>query len=221
MTLLSKKEFAKDCGMPTKSLAVYVLNKKVKYTDDGNIDIDIEPNKSFLAKYSRKAEAKGKVKPKLQIVKKEKVINEKIPKTENKNIKKADEDFDDEIENTGYSNLETEKLKQQVEKLKNENRKLSLSNEKTLGNFIPTEHAIILVTQLSEAIHLAWENELEDFILKFAAKNRLTRDEITELKKEKIKSTNLSRERAVKEAIKMLKRFQNEASLKRGVGEHD
>lgn len=186
MTLLSKKEFAARCGMPTKSLSVYALSRKVVYTED-QVDTEIEPNISFLEKYSRKAEAKG----------------------------------NPEAKQSGYSNLETEKLKQQIEKLKNENRKLSLSNEKTLGNFIPTEHADILITQLSEAIHMAWENELDDFILKFSAKNQLSRDEITVLKKEKVSSTNISRSRAVKEAKKMLRRYQDEASIKRGVGEHD
>lgn len=209
MSLLTKREFAAKCGMPTKSLAVYVLNRKVVYTSDDWINDQVEPNKSFLAKYARKAQAKGKIAL---------PVYEDSPATPEKKIpttKEADQPI------ISYTNLETEKLKQQIEKLKNENRKLALNNEKTLGNFIPTEHAIILITQLSEAIHLAWENELEDFIKKFAAKNQLTREEITHLKKEKINSTNISRERAVKEAKKTLKRFQNETSISRGVGEHD
>ena len=204
MALLTKKEFSVRCGMTTKMLAAYASEKrrKVVYTGD-RVNDQIEPNRTFMLMQSQKRLAKGKTSPdKVHLANQQK------------------EQGQTEVD-TSFLMLEKEKLRLQVAKLENENKKLTLGNEKTQGNFIPVEFVSMVVLQLSEAIHQAWENELDDFILKFAAKNGLTRQEIIMLRAEKIASSNSSREKAIVQAKKMIRTAQRETSDKRGVGEHD
>lgn len=199
MAKLSKAEFADRCGMNTRALSVYIQRKKVSI--DGDELDDQEPkNKVFLEK---RAVKKG-------------LRENKKPESKSVDKPKADQGDLDE-----WSKLEREKLQEQVEKLKHENRKLKLGNEKTVGSFIPVDHANILILQMSEAIHLSWEAELGDVLSRLSSKFQLTRDEITEIKREKTVASNNSRQRSVKEAKKMLRKLQNETSDKRGVGEHD
>lgn len=194
MAKLSKAEFAEKCGIKTKDLSVYISREKVIVNDDGELD-DKEPKNSlFISKYSSKAEAKGKDK-------------EDKPKT-------------DQADLDEWAKLEREKLQEQVEKLKHENRKLKLGNEKTVGSFVQVDNVTLLMVQLSEAIHLAWENEFEAVIVDIGGRFGLSREEITTIKAAKVVLSNISRERALKDAKKMLRRLQNETSDKKGVGEH-
>lgn len=201
MAKLSKQEFADKCGMNTRSLAVYISREKVVMNNKDELDDRNPKNAVFIAKYSKKAAAKGK---------KPEPVN-----GEEKKEPAADQGNLDE-----WTKLEREKLQEQVEKLKHENRKLKLGNEKTVGTFIPVDHVTILAVHLSEAIHLAWENEFESVIVDIGGRFGLSREEITTIKSQKVALSNISRERALKECKKMLRRLQNETSDKKGVGEH-
>ena len=201
MALLSKSELSEKFSLPTNQLAVMIkraLTGKKIMMDGERIDDSNPLNKAWIDKYASKAQAKGKVKPDTSAA--------------------ASPEAEPEINE--YAVLETEKLKQQVEKLRNENRKLKLSNEKTVGVFVQVDHVTLLMVQLSEAGHLAWENEFESVMVDLGGRFGLSREEITTIKAEKVKLSNLARERTLKEAKKMLRRLQNEASDKRGVGEH-
>lgn len=203
MALLSRLELAEKFNVPTNQLAVMIsrASKGKKILMDGDYVNDTNPmNKAWIDKYQQKAIAKGG------------------KKTERR---EKETGSDESEENNSYALLEKEKLKEQVEKLKNENRKLKLNNEKTVGNFIPVDHANVLILQLSEAIHLSWESELHDVLSKLSSRFQLTRDEITEIKKEKTSASNSARQRSIKEAKKLLRKLQNDTSDKRGVGEHD
>jgi hypothetical protein len=60
MALHSKKEFAAICGLKTKNLAVYESRGKLVYTGE-SIDDGIEPNRSFLKKWTELARAQDRV----------------------------------------------------------------------------------------------------------------------------------------------------------------
>jgi hypothetical protein len=219
MAFLTKKEFAERCGMNTKNLAVYKKNGKVVYTDDGRLNDQIEPNKSFLETYSQKALAKKGVKE-LRLIRppRPEEMEEGFIEAERKIAEEKDEDLKESL---SYAALQKKKLEEQVEKLKNENRKLKLGNEKVVGNYVPTDQVRLILIQFGEAIHLAWENEMEERDGRLAAKYKLDREQITELRSDRNNSVNITKERALKNAKTMLRRLQNETSDKREVGEHD
>ena len=203
MPKYTKKEFADLCGMQSNNFAVYVKRGKIIVEND-LIDDSNQKNLAFYKKYSQKVIARGEAPAELVSP-----------------ISKPSRQKPEDSNENDYAALEKEKLKEQVEKLKNENNKLKLGNEKTVGKFVAVELVKGLIVQLSEAIHLAWENELEDYILKFASQNQLTREEITILKMEKNNSVNSSKVKAILHAKAMLRDMQLEAGTKRGVGEHD
>lgn len=202
MAKLSKLEFAAKCGINTREFSVYLSRGKIILMDSGEIDDTDSKNIAFATKRAAKAVLKNR------------------PVEQKQELNTSDGHRGGGPELDEYSKLELEKLKQTVEKLKNENRKIKLNNEKTVGIFVPVDHVVLLMVQLSEAVHLAWENEFEDVIVGIAGRYGLSREEITQLKKQKIDSSNISRERAVKEAKKQLRRLQNETSDSKGVGEH-
>lgn len=196
MAKLSKSEFAEKCGMTSNALAVYIGRKKIFLNESGEIDDQDGKNKLFLQKYSQKAGIKKVTIPEIQ-------SQTKI-----------------ELDDSEFTELTLEKLKLQVEAQKHDNYKKEQAINKAAGNFIPVSHVELVILHLSEAINLSWENEFEDVLNRIAITHGLTREEITALKKEKVKLSNTSRERAVKEAKKSIRGLQAETSDKRGVGEH-
>jgi len=199
MAFLTKQEFSERCGIQTKDLAVYIGRKKIKVKND-LIDTTISPNSAFLMKYSaKKAVKQSKSAPE----ERGKAIQTKV-----------------ELDDSEFAELTLEKLKLQVEAERHKNQKLEQLNNKVAGNFIPVPQVEILIMHLSEAINLAWENEFEDSLNQIAIRHQLSREEITQLKKEKVRVSNASRERAIKEAKKSIRVLQAETSDKRGVGEH-
>lgn len=222
MAFLTKKEFAERIAFDTKKLAIYHGLGKVVYTDDGRLNDQIEPNKSFLETYRQKAIAKG-------LIREEKTLmlirpprpEEMEPGYIEKSRKEAEAEGKEQENKETFAELQRKKLVEQVEKLQNENRKLKLGNEKVVGNFVPVDQVKLIIIQLSEAIHLAWENETEERDNRLAAKYKLERTEITELRADRNNSINITKERAIKNAKTMLRRLQNETSDKREVGEHD
>lgn len=203
MALLSKSELSERFMLPTKQLAVMIKrgidNKKIMMDGD-RIDDSNPLNKAWINKYTQKAIAKngGQAPEK--------------PKTQNS----AGEESENE-----YANLELIKLKEQVRELQNKNKKLELGNEKVVGNFIQVEQVKQVIIHLSEAIHLAWENEIQERDNRLAARYQLSREQIAEIRADRNGTVNMSKQRAIKEAKRMLRLFQDQTSDKRGVGEHD
>lgn len=122
-------------------------------------------------------------------------------------------------EGNDFVDLKLEKERRTVEKLEQEIKKLELSNSKTQGNFVEIEAIKSLIVLLSESIHTAWETGMEGFILKFAAKNQLSREEMLVMKKDINETSNAAKDTAIEQAKKQLRRLQSEAANKRGVGE--
>lgn len=216
-SLLTKKEFAERCGMTTSNLAVYALpkNGKIVYSGD-RVNPNIEPNKSFLEKWREK----NKVKLELG----EDSVNNKLREKSSFALKEPRVEFKDTSADikpvSEYARLELELKQSQVRQALENEKKLRIANERHSGNSIPADHVKLLLIQLSESIHLAWENEWDDFVLKIAAKNQMTRDEVSELKQMKIEIVNNSRSKAIQTAKTNLRRLQKETANKRGVGEH-
>lgn len=220
MAFLTKKEFADRCGIKTSNLSNYEKRGKVVYTEDGRLNDQVEPNKSFLSDRKVKSEIKKEDGKHL--------VNTRPPRPEEmepryieKSRKEAVEKSDELEEKETFVELQRRKLVEQVEKLQNENRKLKLGNEKVVGNFVPIDQVKVIMIQLSESIHLAWENEMEERDNRLASKYKLERTEITELRADRNNAINITKERAIRNAKLMLRRLQNDTSDKREVGEHD
>lgn len=199
MAFLTKQEFSERCGIQTKDLAVYIGRKKIKVKNE-LIDTTISPNSAFLMKYSAK-----------------KAVKQTKKEPEDRGLSGQTKI---ELDDSEFTELTLEKLKLQVEAERHKNQKLEQANNKVAGNFIPVPQVELVIMHLSEAINLSWENEFEDVLNRIAITYGLSREEITALKKEKVKLSNVSRERAVKEAKKSIRGLQAETSDKRGVGEH-
>lgn len=206
MPKYSKPEFAKLCGIKPNVLSIYIAREKVIVTD-GVIDGSDYKNAAFLQKRS------GKDAP-LTLTKQSSPFLPESPALPQVNAKP------DKFTDISYAFLEKEKLRMQVEELEKKNRKMDQMHEKAQGESIPTAQATLLIMQLSEAINGSWENEFEDVLNKISHKHQLSRLEIADLKKMKAIVANTAREKAVKEAMKMLRRIQVEYAEKKGVGEH-
>lgn len=213
MAVYSRPEFAKLCGVSVESLRVYISRKKVVELAEGGIDGNDLKNIAFQQKHSSRSENK-EVPPALPLFKPPAAVH--APEPPKSPLKPPVQKVVDE----SYAFLEKEKLRMQVEELEKKNRKMDQAHEKAQGESVPTAQVTMLILQLSEAIHGAWETVFEEALNEIAHKHQLSRLEITELKRTKAKVSNGSREKAVKEAMKMLRRVQAEFAESKGVGEH-
>lgn len=213
MAVYSRPEFAKLCGVSVESLRVYISRKKVVELAEGGIDGNDLKNIAFQQKHSSRSGNK-EAPPPPPLFKPPAVVP--TPEPQKPPLKPPVQKLVDE----SYAFLEKEKLRMQVEELKKKTRKMDQMHEKAQGESVPTAQVTMLILQLSEAIHGAWETAFEETLNEIAHKHQLTRLEITELKRAKVKISNSSREKAIKEAIKMLRRVQAEFAESKGVGEH-
>lgn len=118
-----------------------------------------------------------------------------------------------------FSSIATRKEQLAIAKMEEELRKLKLGNSKTQGNFVDIEAVKSVIVLLSESINTAWEIGLDNFIMKFSSKNKLSRDEILEMKKDINGTSNVAKEAAINNAKKQIRNLQSESANKRGVGE--
>lgn len=217
MALFYKKDFAAKAGITTSRLSSWWKAGKVIYEKNGMINDENPINQKFLVdEKTRQAKKDG---PKELKLTRPPRPEEMEPGYIERSRKEAIDQDEDEKET--FVELQRKKLVEQVEKLQNENRKLKLGNEKVVGNFVPIDQVKSIIIQLSEAIHLAWENEMEERDNRLASKYKLERTEITELRTDRNNTINITKERAIRNAKTMLRRLQNETSDKREVGEHD
>lgn len=218
MAKLTHNECAEKCGMHSKNLYVYIGRGKIDVLENGDIDDQDLKNKAFIEKYIRKAAVKAakKGEAKEAVVASEGVSGNGKPKQSGGAANgKTGEGI------LAWEKLEKQKAQLVIKELEGKTLKLDLANRKLQGDFIPVEAVRFLLTQLSEADHLAWENELENALIEMAGRYGLTRDEAAEMKRGKVAVINRIREKALTQAKAGLKRVQAEVSIQRGRGEHD
>lgn len=205
MAKLSKDEVAEKCGMPRKSLMVYIGRGKLTVLDSGDIDDQDQKNKAFIHKYSRKAAMKG-ILPQTED---EELISESLRSGQKK-----------EPSDNNLIGMEAEKLALQNKKLQAEIERLTLANKKTTGNNLPTEHIQPVIIHLSEQIYLQCEGAIDTLITEICGRHQIARSEMVSLRQLKVDIINKAKIRGVEEAKKQIRRISREVSDKRGVGEH-
>lgn len=216
MAILSKAEFAEACGGKSSNwLSVYLSRPKGPVQrEDGTLDTTIPQNEIFLERHARKTAVKAARRA---------VTDIEIPEGLKGNGKVERVTTKDKSDSVilAFERLEKQKLELQNEELAGRTLKLRLSNEKIQGSFIPTEQVRFVLTQLSEAVHTSWENELEDILIRLSSKYGLPREEMAAIKWEKVASANRAREKAIAATKVILRRLQAETAIQRGRGEHD
>lgn len=215
MAKLTYAEFGERCGIDEKNVYVYISRGKLNVTPDREIDDQDLKNKDFIQKYMLKAKQKairrGESGEKMPGV----VASEGVS---GDGKQKPQRDPDTML---AWEKLEKQKAELQIKELEQKSIKLELQNRKSRGEFIPVDQVRFLLIQAVEGVHLAWENEFDDFLIQMSSKYGISREEMAKIKAEKVNVSNSARAKAISVAKTGLRRIQHEVSVQRGRGEHD
>lgn len=225
MAHLTKAEFAERCGITIKNLATYAGRGKVVYSPakerrDERVNTEIEPNTSFLAKWSelktiRSSDVPGK---KLKVIR----PLTKNEQSESVNSSDAEKNIDgDEEEVSVPSGLETRKLTRQIEKMEKEIERLTLSNNKARGHVVPIHLMDSVFLQERQSILAESKNTLQDILTIFSKKRDLTAYERSEISAEFTDRLNEMMTRAADATEKAVEGVVREFSIKKAPGERN
>lgn len=203
MALLSKKEFAEECSMRTKDLAVYISRGKVIVDDDGDIDTKNPINAQFR-------ESKQ--------MKKEPVKADPVQKTASSPSNNSSKSLFPTHLNT-YSELEVEKKKKDIEKITEEIAILKVKKDKLHGIVIPTDMVKVIFAQHTKSILVEFNNSLDKILTRISKRKGLTNDEQAEIRKELNEEINTAVDAAIEESKKGIKSIIEQFAEKRGKGE--
>lgn len=195
MAFHSKKEFADLCGMPKKSLAVYIVRGKVIVGANDLIDDQVAENKMFRDNHEVK-------KPKKQAKPRTETVGQSTP---------AD----------GHISTLREKAVADLENKKILNELKRLEIQKKLGQVVPTEDVKQLLVMHSENIKGAYMEASDNLIVIFANKGGMNANDISEMRKKFTDLVNGAIDKSVNGTKSALRNVIEEFSEKRGVGQHD
>lgn len=231
MPLYTKKEFAGMCGMSTATLSTYAspARKKVVYTND-YIDSSIEPNISFLSKWSARKTEKlpenvapplpAAVKKELRLTRPPR-LEEMQPEKPPKNRQRLDEEDDEGPGENEFAGMDAKKVATQIRKMEKEIEKLTLSNQKTRGQVVPIDPINSLFLQDRQSVLIEMKHGLEDILAIFSKRRDLSEFERTEVRAEFTDRLNEAMKRAATMTSASVEAIVGEYSIKRGKGERD
>jgi hypothetical protein len=209
MGLFTKREFADQCGINTKALAVYIKRGKVLAGDDGMIDTSTDRNADFLRKKSDVKQVKAtppvKAKPATRSEKKKADVADKEKKKQDSQL------------------YELEKLKKalDMEKRENEINLQRIEIAKKQGELVPTSLIKSLIIQQSEAMRVHYNEATEGLISIYNSIQRLTPQQAADIKKKMDENVNKTIDKIVETSKRNLKNVALEYAKTRGVGQHD
>jgi len=211
MSLLTKKQFAAECGVTTSYLSTPISRGKVLLTASGLIDTENEFNRLFL----------------------EKRMGKKLPPAENRSTKPApseevkkktaqlgqliDEFLDDDIP----SLTESERKLKWLDGIKREHeiQKLQLGLKKARGEVVPSELMKPVFLQHNQSIVTEFKNAGDELLMLFAKKHSLTLNEIAEMTGHLTACINTAITKATQLTLKSIENVINEHTDKKGIGE--
>lgn len=215
MALLSKKEFARKCGMPTNQLSVAInRDKKVMLRPDDLIDDADLSNKLFFD--LRKA--KGLTEPKG--IKPEKVKVEQVPRSET--YVELDEPQKRIAPNAELMELdESEQTYKHflAKKTENESALKEIEIAKKKGDVIPSELIGPLVMLHNQSILNAHKNADEEILTYIGHKYEITVEDKAKARQKMVDARNSAMKNAISATMKGLQNIIVEYSEKRGVGQ--
>jgi hypothetical protein len=213
MSLLTKKQFAAECGFDTKRLAVEIKRGKVVLKDD-LINTEHETNRSFLEKRLNKKEDKPQTTP-------NQPLNPTQPPPP-QNLRDEDQDPENLFSIIGiptYSEserrlkfLDTVKRKQEIEKLKFE-----LSKKR--GEVVPSELMKPVFLQHNQSIVTEFKNAVDEVLRIFAKKHSLSVNEVAEITGQLTTNINTAITKATTTTSKSIVNIIKEHTDKKAVGE--
>lgn len=197
MALHSKKEFAELCGMPSKSLSVYISRGHVLVGENDQIDDKNPVNAAFREKHGARA---GRKQPKASGDK------------SSSGTPKRDEGFIQTMRDKTEAELENKRVN-------NDLKRLEL--KKKMGQVVPTEDVKRLFVMHSENIKGAYVEASDNLIVIFGNKGGLNATDISEMRKKFVDLVNGAIDKAIAGTKGRLQALVAEFSEKRGVGQHD
>lgn len=217
MTVFTKKEFAKLCGINTKDLSNYIRRGKVVCGEDG-IDGDLSDNKYFFEKRKEFNDKKGKQ----NVPEEEKSLNKRVSEKKN-TVPQTKFEFpsDKEVHVSENYAIDTKIKKQELEKSSLQTSLLKAKLEKISGDSIPTELVKTLILNHSKSITIAFQNAADNLLMKIAKKKGLDRSEMAELRVELIEIINTAVNDSIDESKKTVKNIVAEYSQKKEQGEKE
>jgi hypothetical protein len=200
MALHSKRQFAELCGIPTKTLAIYISRGKVSVFND-LIDDTSPENQYFLASKS-------------------------IKSSENSNQQAVSAPKDAAKAHVIQPNIQEgifaldQRLKVlEAKKKERELAILAIKEDKMRGEVIPSDLVKILFLQHFKTVGASFRNSIENVITNIAKRKSLNINEIAEIRADLNDIINSSIKSSIDESKKNISNIISEYSTKRGVGE--
>jgi hypothetical protein len=214
MALHTRRQLIDLIGISKNALAVYIQRNKILLSGS-YIDDQIEPNVSFIRKWSEKNKVNKTphvappVHPEIQ-----------IPNTTTKpSKKKAPSNDDDSGGGGGIYDLEKQQKTLAIEKIKKENELLDVKIAKAHGDNVPTDLIKPLFAQHSKSMTSAFSNASDTFLALIGKKYNITQNDVAKYRGDLIAIINQAIEDSIKESKASLKAIVDEYSSRRGVGE--
>ena len=206
MALLTKKEFAQKCGVPTNYLSVYIQRGNIVLSD-GLIDDTLQANVYFHLKKTKENPVQKS--------------EELTPPPKPINVKAKPRKISDEKEFTGQSkfNQDIETREAELEKKRVEIRLALLKEQKLMGELIPTDLIKSFFILHSESIKVSFNEGCENLIVIISQQKQLSNTEVAEVRKKLVDIINLSIDNAISSSKKNLTNIVKEYSERRGIGE--
>jgi len=212
MALHTRRQLIDLIGISKNALAVYIQRKKIilsgKYIDD-----QIEPNVSFIRKWSEKTQVNKtpNVAPPIH-------PTIEIPITTNKPSNKKGASNDDDS-GGGIYGLEKMQKSLAIEKIKKENELLDVKIAKAHGENVPTDLIKPLFAQHAKSMTAAFYNAADLLLARIGKKYKITQNDVATYRGDLVEIINQAIEDSIAESRQHLKAIIDEYSQRRGVGE--
>jgi len=198
--ILSKKELADMCNMPTNALAVYIQRKQIHVEND-TIDSNHPVNIKFISKkQEKKPNPIKKVKPKVVKV---------APKIEQKakpepSPMEQDQDEPTEITSNSLLDIEIEMQKAKLRRQINGDKKEKIIISKLQGQLVEVDIVEKLVTEVGRSITHEFRAVLDNFLTQFAFKYNIDATEVSTQRKHGIFVLNKAYEDSIENVKKKI-----------------
>lgn len=219
MALVSKREFAEMCGLPTKNLSVYIQRKKVKVKKKGGdefIDTNDAVNASFLESRQANIESSAPV-----VVSKAKEVVTRATVAAagvvNGGAGNDDDEEDGELPPIGVS--ERRLRHYQAEKTERDSKLAALKISKMQGEVVPTAPLIPIMKQHNKHLLDQCNRTLEEMLTFLRHRYRISPEDTAWMRGEAKKWINAALVKAIESTEKSIDIIVADYTETRGRGE--
>lgn len=219
MALLTKKDFAARCSLPTKNLATYIGRGQVVVAENDLIDDEDGVNQVFLAKRAALEEKKGATPPTApQPARKAAKTSRAAAKAPAKAMRPAEKSVGKGA-GSEYFELDLQMKRQDLLKKQEDTEFTKLKKEKMQGLLIPSQLLKPVITRHNQNLINAFKQAADEVVRAFAKKKGLSGSELAEMRGEIVRAANEGMKKATAGTVAAVDGIVNEYALARGVGE--